>query len=446
MTKGHEAGVVDSPDRQAGQFDGEGVVDVSQLEAWGADPEVEERPDRMRHANSVARRLLWCDPNIQPTQTVTGRSTRRLLACQPDGMTVTDGPGPFDTVEGLRVHAPRGFASDNNAGVHPELLSAIYAANEGHVHGYGDDDYTRRAEQRFREHFGEQARAFMMFNGTGANVAGLAAVVKPWGSVICAQGAHVNADESSAPERFIGCRLLDIPTTDGKLTPELIGRHVTRIGDVHHPQCAAVLISQPTEYGTVYSVDEVRAISDLAHSQGLVLYMDGARLPNAAAALDTSFRAFTTDAGVDVLSFGGTKIGMMLGEAVVFLKPELAENFEFIRKQAMQLGSKMRFVSCQFDALLSDDLWHRNACHANGMAQRLAAEVADIDGVEITQKVQANAIFAIVPPQHIEALREQFFFYDWDESQHEVRWMTAWDTTADDIDTFADHIRSTLTG
>ncbi len=368
------------------------------------------------------------------------------MACKPEGMIAADVPGPFDTVERKSVHAPKGFGSDNNAGVHPELLSAIIAANEGHVHGYGDDDYTRRAEARFREHFGDQARAFMMFNGTGANVAGLAAVVKPWGSVICAEGAHVNADESSAPERFIGCRLLDLPTTDGKLTPELIERHVTRIGDVHHPQCAAVLISQPTEYGTLYSVDEVRAIADLAHSHGLILYMDGARLPNAAAALDTSFREFTTDAGVDVVSFGGTKIGMMLGEAVVFLKPELAENFEFIRKQAMQLGSKMRFIACQFDALLSGDLWHRNASHANAMAQVLASAVANIPGVTITQRVQANAVFATVPPQHIETLRERFFFYDWDESQHEVRWMTAWDTTDDDIDAFVDHIRSTLVG
>ncbi len=361
-------------------------------------------------------------------------------------MTTTSAPGPFDTIEGAGVHAPKGFASDNNAGVHPELLAAIIAANEGHVHGYGDDDYTRRAERRFREHFGEQARAFMMFNGTGANVAGLAALVKPWGSVICAAGAHVNVDESSAPERFIGCRLLDVPTPDGKLTPKSIARHITRVGDVHHPQCAAVLISQPTEYGTVYSVDEVRAIADLAHAHGLVLYMDGARLPNAAAALDTSFRAFTTDAGVDALSFGGTKIGMMLGEAVVFLRPELAADFEFIRKQAMQLGSKMRFVSCQFDALLSGDLWHRNATHANAMAQRLAGAVAAIPGVAITQNVQANAIFAVIARRHIAALQERFFFYEWNEAIDEVRWMTAWDTTPDDVDAFADHVRRTLTG
>jgi threonine aldolase len=354
-------------------------------------------------------------------------------------------PGPFDTVEGVSVDAPKGFASDNNAGVHPELLSAIIAANDGHVHGYGDDEYTRRAERRFKEIFGDQAEAYMMFNGTGANVAGLAAVVKPWGSVICAAGAHVNVDESSAPERFIGCRIWDVPTTDGKLTPALIEQHVIRVGDFHYPQAGVVLISQTTEYGTLYSVDEVRAIADVAHAHGLILYMDGARLSNAAAALGTSFRAFTTDAGVDVVSFGGTKIGMMLGEAVVFLNPELGRDFVYIRKQAMQLGSKMRFVSCQFDALLSGDLWWRNATHANAMARRLASAVGDIPGVTITQSVDANVVFATVPRQHIATLQDAYFFYEWNEAIDEVRWMCGWDTTEQDVDGFAAVIRNTLT-
>jgi threonine aldolase len=353
-------------------------------------------------------------------------------------------PGPFDTIEGSSVDAPKGFASDNNSGVHPELLSAIIAANDGHVHGYGADEYTRRAERRFKENFGEHAEAYMMFNGTGANVAGLASIIKPWGSVICAAGAHVNADESSAPERFIGCRILGIPTNDGKITPGLVDEHVNRVGDFHHPQAGVVLISQTTEYGTVYSVDEVKALADSAHARGLVLYMDGARLSNAAAALGTEFREFTTDAGVDVVSFGGTKIGMMLGEAVVFLNPELGRDFLFIRKQAMQLGSKMRFVSCQFDALLSGDLWHRNATHANAMAQRLASAVRDIPGVTITQPVDANVVFATVPRQHISTLSDAYFFYVWNEATDEVRWMCGWDTTEHDVDGFAEVIRATL--
>jgi threonine aldolase len=354
-------------------------------------------------------------------------------------------PGPFESIEGVSVDAPTGFGSDNHAGVHPELLSAIIAANDGHVHAYGNDEYTRRAERRLKETFGDQAESYLMFNGTGANVAGLAAIVKPWGSVICAAGAHVNADESSAPERFIGCRLWDVPTTDGKLTPQLIERHVTRVGDVHSPQVGAVVISQTTEYGTVYSVDDVKAIADVAHAHGLAVYMDGARLSNAAAALGVEFREFTTDAGVDVVSFGGTKIGMMFGEAVVFLNPDLGRDFGYVRKQAMQLNSKMRFVACQFDALLSGDLWWRNATHANSMARRLEAAVRDIPGVTITQSVDANVVFATLPREHIATLQDAFSFYVWNEATSEVRWMCAWDTTEADVDNFAATVRSTLT-
>ncbi len=342
------------------------------------------------------------------------------------------------------MHHPRGFASDNNAGIHPELLASIAAANIGHVHGYGDDPYTERAVAQFKRHFGADTAVFLVFNGTGANVLGLSALLRPWSAVICARSAHVNVDESSAPERFIGCRLIDVPAPDGKLTPDSIRAHLGRIGDVHHTQSAAVLISQPTELGTLYSIDEIRAIAECAHSLGLYLYLDGARICNAAAGLDAPLRAFTRDAGVDALSFGGTKIGLMLGEAVVFFRPELAKEFEYIRKQGMQLASKMRFLACQFEALLAGDLWLRNARHANAMAQRLAHALKGTPNLRITQPVQANAVFAIVPRSAIATLQEQYFFYEWNEAIDEVRWMCSFDTTEEDVDAFAGLIRRTL--
>jgi threonine aldolase len=339
---------------------------------------------------------------------------------------------------------PRGFASDNNAGIHPEILQAIVAANHGHVHGYGDDPYTERAVAQFKRHFGGDTAAYILFNGTGANVAALSTLVPPWGAVICAQSAHVNVDESSAPERFIGCRLVDVPTPDGKLTIDAIRANIARLGDVHHVQAGAVLITQPTELGTLYSVDEIRALCDFAHAHGLLTMMDGARVSNAAAALDLPFRAFTRDAGIDVLTFGGTKIGLMLGEAALFFKPELARNFHFIRKQAMQLESKMRFLACQFEALLAGDLWRRNAAHANAMAQRLVRALDGTPNLRLTQKVQANAVFAVIPRKHIAALQEAYFFYEWNEAIDEVRWMTSWDTTEADVDAFAALVRRTL--
>ncbi len=339
---------------------------------------------------------------------------------------------------------PHGFASDNNAGIHPEILAAIVDANHGHVHGYGDDPYTAAATAQFRRHFGDDIAVFPMFNGTGANVAGLSALVRPWNAVICATGAHINADESAASERFIGCRLVDVPTTDGKLTVDLLRQNIVRVGDVHHVQAAVVVISQPTELGTIYSIEEIRSLSEFAHANGLRVFMDGARISNAAAALDAPFRTFTRDAGVDVVTFGGTKIGLMLGEVVLFLTPGLADEFGYIRKQAMQLASKMRFVSCQFTALLAGDLWERNARHANAMAARLAEALHDIPGLRITQPVQANAVFATIPREHIAPLQERTFFYEWDDTINEVRWMTSWDTRPEDVDTFASDIRRTL--
>ena len=335
----------------------------------------------------------------------------------------------------------KGFGSDNHAGALPEALAAIAAANEGHAHSYGDDDWTRRAEARIRAHFGEQAHAFFVFNGTGANVVTLRALCRPWEGVICADTAHINIDEGGAPERMGGLKLLPVGTADGKLTPDLVASKLTRFGDEHAVQPRVISISQSSEMGTVYSMAEVRALADLAHEQGLLLHVDGARLANAACSLGMELRELTTDAGVDALSFGGTKNGLVIGEAIVILSPPAqgaaAEAMPYLRKQSMQLASKMRFVSAQFEALLTDDLWKRPAAHANMMAQRLADAVKGLPGVTITQPVQANAVFVILPPDVCERLRERCFFYTWDERTGEVRWMCAWDTTGEEVDTFA---------
>jgi threonine aldolase len=330
----------------------------------------------------------------------------------------------------------RGFASDNWAGVHPEVLAALAAVNQGHVHAYGDDPFTARARERLRAAFGEQAAVFPVFNGTGANVLGLQALVRSWEGVICAESAHVNTDECGAPEKHAGCKLLAVPTPDGKLRPADVTGQVRFVGDEHHVQPRAVSISQSTEHGTVYRPDEVAALSAACREHGLRLHMDGARLLNAAAALDLPLRAFTTDAGVDVLSFGGTKAGALGAEAVVVLDPQLAGNLLLLRKQGMQLSSKMRFLAAQLEALLEDDLGLRGARHANQMALRLAAGVAALPGVEITQHVEANAVFARVPEHAIQALQAVAPFYVWDERSSEVRWMTAWDTTPEDVDGF----------
>jgi threonine aldolase len=339
-----------------------------------------------------------------------------------------------------------GFGSDNHAGVLPEVLQAIAAANGGHAHSYGDDDWTRRAEARFRAQFGEQAHAFLVFNGTAANVIGLRAMTRPYEAVICAATAHLNVDECGAPEWNAGLKLLAVPTPDGKLTPELVAPRLVRFGDEHAVQPRVISITQSTELGTVYGVEEVRALADLAHEEGLLLHVDGARLANAAAALDLPLRALTTDAGVDALSFGGTKNGLLAGEAIVLLRPGLETAMRFLRKQSMQLASKMRFLAAQFDVLLDGDAWRAPAAHANAMAARLTAAVRDLPGVEITQPVQANAVFATVPRGVAERLREEFFFYTWDERTGEVRWMCAWDTAPADVDAFADALSAACAG
>jgi threonine aldolase len=342
------------------------------------------------------------------------------------------------------LHDPnlRGFASDNYSGIHPEVLAAIAAANDGHQVAYGDDVYTERLQEVFARHFGEGVEAFPVFNGTGANVVGLQSMLPRWGAVIAAGTAHINVDEGGAPERVAGIKLLTVPTDDGKLTPELIDREAWGWGDEHRAQPLAVSITQSTELGTLYTVDEITAIADHAHQLGMNVHMDGSRLSNAAASLDMPFRAFTRDAGVDVLSFGGTKNGAMLGEAVVVLNPEASTGLKFLRKLDMQLASKMRFVSAQLIALLEDDLWLRNASHANAMAQRLRAGVeagiadGSIRGVAFTQPTQANGVFATLPDGVADRLRESFRFYDWDASKNEVRWMCSFDTSENDIDAF----------
>lgn len=338
----------------------------------------------------------------------------------------------------------RGFASDNSATVHPDVLAAIARVNVGHAFGYGHDDYTPRVETLFREHFGDQARAFLVFNGSAANVLSLRAACRPWQAAICAETAHMNVDECGAPESVGGFKLLTVAGEHGKLTPDLVRSRIVRVGDEHAVQPRVVSLTQCTELGTIYTPRETRKIADLAHENGMLVQMDGARLSNAAATLDLPLRALTVDVGVDVLSFGGTKNGLLGGEAVVFLNPQLADGFEFLRKQTLQLASKMRFLAAQFDALLTDDLWLRCARRANAMASRLAQAVTAIRGVEITRPVQTNVVFARIDRKATAALQEQFAFYVWDEHTGEVRWMCSWDTTAEDVAAFADAVREAL--
>ncbi|QMU73738.1 low specificity L-threonine aldolase [Streptacidiphilus sp. P02-A3a] len=331
----------------------------------------------------------------------------------------------------------RGFASDNYAGVHPEVLAAIALANGGHQVAYGADDYTLHLQDVFRAHFGDRAEAFPVFNGTGANVVSLQALLPRWGAVVAAETAHINVDECGAPEKMAGIKILTVPTPDGKLTAELIDLQARGWGDEHRAQPLAVSITQSTELGTCYTAEEVAEICEHAHERGMLVHMDGSRIANAAATLGLPLRAFTTDAGVDILSFGGTKNGMLLGEAVVVLNPDAVHNILFLRKMSAQLASKMRFISVQFEALLTGDLWLRNAGHANAMARRLESAVRDIDGVEVVRPVQANAVFALLPREVSERLQKNYRFYFWNELTGEVRWMVSFDTSESDIDAFA---------
>jgi threonine aldolase len=343
------------------------------------------------------------------------------------------------------TYAPaRGFASDNSATVHPEVLEALARVNVGHAFGYGHDPYTEQVRQLFKEHFGGPTETFFVFNGTAANVLCMRAACRRWEAVVCTDTAHVHVDECGAPEAIAGVKLLPAEGRDGKLPLEAAQRLIVRVGDEHAVQPRLISVSQATELGTLYSVDELGALAELAHARGLYLHVDGARLSNAAAALGTSLRALTADVGVDLVSFGGTKNGLLGAEAVVILNPALSVGFEFLRKQSMQLASKMRFLAAQFDALLSGELWLRCAAHANAMAAALAAAVDGLPGLRITRPVQANAVFATLPPAAIADLQERFAFYTWDERRGEVRWMCSWDTTDEDVETFAAAVREAL--
>jgi threonine aldolase len=335
----------------------------------------------------------------------------------------------------------RGFASDNNAGVHPEIIRAMETVNFGHTIAYGDDSYTLEAKERFKQLFGNDIDVYFVFNGTAANVLGLTNITQPYNAVICPDTAHVNTDECGAPEKFTGCKLITIPTQRGKLTPELVLPHLQGFGFEHHVQPRVISISQATELGTIYTLSEIKALSELAHSKNMLLHIDGARIANAAAALAIPIGDFTKNAGVDVLSFGGTKNGMMFGEAIIFFNQELSENFKYIRKQGMQLYSKMRFIAAQFNRYLQDDFWLKTAAYSNHMAKILAESLSNIKEIKITQEVQVNGVFAIIPKKIIPLLQKEYFFYVWNENTSEVRWMCSWDTTEEDIKSFIEAIK-----
>ena len=342
------------------------------------------------------------------------------------------------------ISPSRSFASDNNAGVHPEVIEAIAGVNAGHVVAYGDDPYTARAVKAFEKQLGKNIAVYFVFGGTGANVLGLQAMTNSYQAVVCATTAHINVDECGAPEKFTGCKLLSVTTSDGKLNAEHVKPFLHGIGVEHHVQPRVISVSQATEMGTVYSPRELKTLSAFAHKNNMLLHMDGARIANAAVGLNASLKEITADVGVDVLSFGGAKNGMMYGEAVVFFNKSLAEDFKFIRKQGMHLPSKMRFIAAQFEALLSGDLWRKSAEHSNRMAQLLANELKSIPRIKITQPVQSNGVFAVIPPEYIPTLQKKYFFYVWNEEISEVRLMTSFDTTEEDIKDFVALVRKTV--
>lgn len=327
----------------------------------------------------------------------------------------------------------RSFASDNNSGVHPAVMEALMHANSGHAIGYGNDPWTEAADRLFKTTFGEACESFYVFNGTGSNIIALQLLTRPYHAILCAETAHIFVDECGGPVKSTGCQLMPIHTTDGKLTPEGIRHRLHGFNDQHHSQPGVIYVSQCTELGAVYTSDELMAITELAHAHGMYVHMDGARLANAAAYLDVSLKALTTDCGIDVLSFGGTKNGLMMGESVVILNPSLLPQAKYLRKQSAQLASKMRFLSCQFGVYLNQDFWLINARHSNAMAQKLYTGLKAIPGIAFTQQVQTNALFLTMPQPLIEALQREWFFYFWNEETGELRLVTSFDTTEEDV-------------
>lgn len=334
----------------------------------------------------------------------------------------------------------RSFASDNNAGIHPDILNAIEKANVGHTVAYGGDPYTPKAIAKFKKLFGESIEVFFVFGGTGANVVSLKACTDSFHGIICAETAHINCHEAGATEKLTGCKLLTLPSENGKITPQQIQNYLQIAGD-HLPLPKVVSITQSTELGTLYTPKEIRTIADLVHENKMFLHMDGARISNAVTALGISIKEITNNVGVDILSFGGTKNGMLLGEAVVIFNKKLAENFGRVRQQCTQLPSKMRFISAQFEAFFANDLWLKNASHANAMAQLLAKELAQIPEVKITQRVETNIIFGDIPRKYVPALQNEYFFY---EEPRGLRWVTSFDTTEEDIENFVALVKRTL--
>ena len=340
----------------------------------------------------------------------------------------------------------RGFASDNISGVHSKVMDALIKVNTDHVPPYGTDRFTRQAVETFRRIFKYPVEVFFVFNGTAANVLSISAAARSFHSVIVSADSHMNVDECGAPEKFTGCKTIPVAGAGGKLSVDLVKPLLKGFDDPHHSRPKVISITQPTELGEVYTIEEVGAIADLAHENGLYLHMDGARIANAVASLDIDPKEITREAGVDVLSFGGTKNGIMYGEAVVFFNTVLAENFDRIRKQGMQLGSKTRFIAAQFDALLTEGLWLENAAHANRMAGRLYRKIRDLPHVTVTEQVQSNAVFAVIRPDLVELLKKEYYFYTWDEAASKVRLMTCFNTTEQEVDAFADTIRYVSVG
>ncbi|MGZ3768901.1 MAG: threonine aldolase family protein [Bdellovibrio sp.] len=330
----------------------------------------------------------------------------------------------------------RGFGSDNHAGIHPQIFKSFTLANVDHAPSYGTDEWTDISISEFRKHFGPDAQVFYVFNGTAANVTALRAITKSYQSVFCSDVSHINVDECGAPEQMAGCKLISIPSTNGKISVEELEKAFVRRGDQHFSQTQVLSLTQPTELGTVYSVEEMKKLISWAKEKRLYVHIDGARLANAAVYLKKSFKELTTDLGVDVVSFGGTKNGLMMGEAVIFLNKTLAHDFKYIRKQSCQLPSKTRFIGCQFQAYLENDLWKDIATHAHNMALYLYESVAGLPEVQIREIPQSNAVFAKIPSSWIKPLREKYFFYVWDEKTFECRWITSWDTQKEDIDGF----------